>query len=255
MANQKHEQFILLNRLENEFSIELKPGMVIVDDISEEERTFTEEMAENIEAQGQDIYCFNPCTICYSTEGHIYLSPMSHDFEKSLKHYGFIYKNFSVPISVIEYVKGLKNRWDHIREAVDDFQREALAEKCKAHSKTVKPLDDEFLKNCLEIPERGLTVEKQHGMMVYYPFIQNSLFREPDFKLIGKYYTSANITVFVNVDGKTYITKGRVSELREHGFRKRQMFVPMSHDEIMFWPFDKSKWKSISEAQNSISSD
>ena len=65
MANQKHEQFILLNRLENEFSIELKPGMVIVDDISEEERTFTEEMAENIEAQGQDIYCFNPCTICY----------------------------------------------------------------------------------------------------------------------------------------------------------------------------------------------
>lgn len=248
MANQKHEQFILLNRLENEFSIKLRPGMVIVDDISEEERTFTEEMAENIKAPGRDIYCFNPCTICYATEGHIYITPMLPCFEKSLKNYGFIYKDFSIPISKIEYVKGYKSRWGHIKEAVKDFQRESLAESCKAHSKTVKPLDDEFLKNCLEIPERGLTVEKQHGMMVYYPFIQNSLFREPDFKLIGKYYTSANITVFVNVDGKTYITKGRVSKLREHGFRKKQMLVPMSHGESMSFPFDKSKWKSISEA-------
>ncbi len=250
MANQKHKQFVSLDWLENEFSIELRPGMVIVDDISEEERTFTEEMAENIKAPGQDIYCFNPCTICYSTKGHIYLSPMSPEFEKSLRHYGFIYKNFSIPISNIEYVKGLKNRWDHIRDAVDDFQKEALAEKCTAQSETnyITPLDDEFLENCLEIPENGLTVKKQHGMMVYYPFIQYSLFREPDFKLIGKYYTSDNITVFVNVDGKTYITKGRVSKLREHGFRKKPMFVPMSHGESMFWPFDGSKWKSISEA-------
>ena len=39
MANQKHEQFVSLDWLEDKFSIELRPGMVIVDDISEEERT------------------------------------------------------------------------------------------------------------------------------------------------------------------------------------------------------------------------
>lgn len=250
MANQKHEQFILLDRLEDEFSIKLRPGMVIVDDISEEERTFTEEMAENIKAPGQDIYCFNPCTICYATEGHIYITPMLPCFEKSLKNYGFIYKDFSIPISKIEYVKGYKSRWSHIKEAVKDFQRKSLAESCKAQSEInhITPLDDEFLENCLEIPENGLTVKKQHGMMVYYPFIQDSLFRDPDFKLVGKYYTSDKVTVFVNVDGKTYITKGRVSELRKHGFRKKLMFVPMTNNESMFWPFNNLKWESISEA-------
>lgn len=249
MANQRHEQFILLNLLESKFSIELRPGMVIVNNISEEEKTFTEEMAKNIKVSGQDIYCFNPITICYATEGHIYVTPMLPYFEKSLKKYGFIYRDFSIPISPIEYVKGYKSRWDHIKKAVLDFQREALAESCKAQGEInhITPLDDEFLENCLEIPEKGLTVKKQHGMMVYYPFIRDSLFRDPDFKLVGKYYTSNKVTVFVNVDGKTYITKGRVSELRKHGFRKKLMFVPISNGESMFWPFNRLKWESISE--------
>lgn len=246
MATRK--QVLLLDQLENKLSIELKPGMVIIDDISEKERTFTEEMAKNIHLSGKDVYNFNPCIACYATEGHIYITPMFAGLEVTLKSYGFVSMNFQIPVSNTEYVKGLKSRWTCIKETSRTFVRNMLFEQCKAQSKVskVKPLDAAFLENCLEIPEKGLTVVKKHEMMVYYPFIHSSLFRAPNFKLVGKYYVDGDITVFVNVDGRTYITKGRVNALLDHGFKKKTMFVPMSNDERMFWPFDKRKWDDIS---------
>lgn len=237
---------VTLEELINDYSLELKPGMIFVNTIAEGETYFTKLCAEQLITYYSNYFFSNMLRVSYVVDGKIYITPFVRIAVDTLKENRFTEKYFKIPMELNQYPKGLKSKWESLEAEAEKVKKEELIDDCIEYSNEIgiAPLDPSYMKNCLEINDKGLKVKKDEAYITYYPFIKRDIFTEPNWELIGKYRTLNSITVFIDKEGKTYLTKipGFSEILRHVGYRSKKIFVPMANGEEIIDPIDKEKW-------------
>lgn len=240
---------VTLEKLIKDYSLELKPGMTFVNTIAEGETHFTRLDAEQLITYYSNYFFSNMLRVSYVVNEKIYVTPFVRIAVDTLKENRFTEEYFKIPMELNQYPKGLKSKWESLEAEAEKVKKEELIDDCIEYSNEIgiAPLSPDYMENCLEITDKGLKVKKDEAYITYYPFIKRDIFTEPNWELIGKYNTLNSITVFIDKEGKTYITKkvGFSRVLKCAGYRNKKIFVPMAYGEEIIDSIYKDKWDQL----------
>ena len=172
------------------------------------------------------------------------------DVIKVLNEAGLKESNFYVPFANGNFPTLLKDHWFELKMEQWTECEQELEEACRKYCKEngIGTIPDSLLSQCLQIPDEGMEMKNLYGLTWTFPLIQSGLFDCTCPNYLGKYNTKNGVCVFVNSDGKTYITRNWhvLSALVKAGYAKsKNFFVPLSSGEIPTDPKLLSKWLSI----------
>lgn len=228
-------------------SVRVYPGMVAVFP------QFNQEETLNLMGLGPKFngrYAMNNSTVCFVDEGEVFVTPYTRAVHSALCNAGFSRDEFYVPFSNWDYPKHEQVKWNNLQEkAQREHEKEFQAdcEKfCDEHF--IGCISDETLKNCFQMPMKGVRVKHLYFEDCYYPIISFCLDCTAADQ-IGTFCTNNGRVVFVYRDGKTYVTKGYkiLSELRAAGYKESGLFVPFSNGEEIVDPVLKAAWDKITK--------
>lgn len=198
----------------------------------------------------QHCYATNNGVIAYIDEGAVYVLPYSRIAMRELQENGFSEKGFYVPFSNWDYPVEKKNEWEKLKEeakvlAKQDFKKDCIT---LAESKGVQELNSEFWEKCMKIPYSGLEVKHPYYENVIYPAIQGYVLDCVSSQKIGTYCINNGTCVFVNTQGDTYVTRDLqvIDKLIESGYKRNDLYVPLSNGETIVNRHFAEKWRRIS---------
>ncbi len=196
-------------------------------------------------------YATNNSTVCFVTDGEIFVTPYTRLGISSLCSAGFRKEHFYVPFSNGDYPKAEQSKWNSLREKARQSYEADFVSDCEAYcdKRHIGPISEEALANCFEMPENGVWVKHPYFEDYYYPIIKSTCFDCTAASSIGRFCTNNGTLVFVYRDGKTYVTKDYkiLEELRAAGYTKSNLFVPFSNGEQIQDGVLRERWESIAE--------
>lgn len=195
------------------------------------------------------MFSTNNSTITFVVDNEVFVTPYTKKSITTLIDVGLIKGHFYVPLSNGDYPKHDREKWRTLREEARKQHLKEYEEDCSewCEENGIGELSDESLSRCLRIPPLGIQVKHHHYEMVYFPIANEKVLDSATAESLGTYCTNNGRLVFVYRDGHTYATRGYklVLELKEAGFRQRNMFVPFSNGEqIMDYDF-AAQWDAI----------
>ena len=181
-------------------------------------------------------YATNNSTICYVVDHEVFVTPYTREAMATIVGAGLVEKYFRVPFSNWDYPKHERGKWQRLRKlAIESCYRDYEVDSmrwCDEHD--IGELSEETMKCCFKIPREGVPVEHPHFKSTcYYPVCNEYCIDCTVVEKLGRYCTNNGKVVFVYRDGHTYIAKGYwiLDELRVAGYRKHDLFVPLSNGE------------------------
>jgi len=124
------------------------------------------------------------------------------------------------------------------------FEQECI-EYCK--KLFIFEIEPKFLKKAIQIPNDGIQVKYLYFEDIRYPIISGTKLDAWAKDNLGTYNYKNDCVVFVNTDGKTYITRGYkiIEKLKEAGFRQKDTFVPLSEGEKIIDFSLAKRWEKL----------
>lgn len=237
-----------IKELVNKDSIRIYDGMAVIWPQSKKEETINFDVATF-----NGSYALNNGTLAFVIDNTLYVTPYTSLAISTLKYAGMRESNFHVPFSNGDYPKKEEGKWRVLcRKALKRREEEKFVEDCikycDAHN--IGAISVKTLENCFQIPATGVKVKNHNYDNCYYPIINYCCLDSLAIDEIGTYCSNNGRVVFVYRDGHTYVTKGYkiIQELREAGYKERDMFVPFSNGEVIQDYILKERWDSISKS-------
>lgn len=202
---------------------------------------------------GEDnTYFLNNSIIFFWHEGVMYVVPYFRVVIEVLHQNDFNYQAQDIPFTQGTHLmdEDLNIRWKKIlarsrKQKTLDFQSDC---EVLSDEKGFKPISDELLSHCMEIPSYGIGLKRAHVERNFLPIITEQCFNSVTMNCLGRYNTNNDMCVFVYRNGNTYITNHSsvVDALAENGYKRGNLLVPLSFGEIITTPFYAKKWEDIS---------
>jgi hypothetical protein len=206
-------------------------------------------------------YGWNNGTVAFITEnGEYYVTPFCFEVRDYLEELGYKDIGLYVPFSNgdIPADKDAALVWEALRNKARKVHEEKRIEEHKekmkslAEEKSIQPLPEQLYELCLNIPESGLMT----SWMGQNP---TSTFPVSDWEVpkhMGTYCQNNGKVVFVNDEGKTFVTP-YCSEVRDildaAGYRQGSLFVPLSNGEDIVDDKLNEKWNfMVTDARNKL---
>ena len=198
--------------------------------------------------------CFatNNSTACFVHENQIFVTPITQEALSILHENDFRWEIFYVPFSNGDYPKINYLKWFTLMEKANDVRRREFNEECMKWCKTqgIDELAEVVMKRTFKIPVMGMEVSDIRSTKKFYPELNGSLDCTAIDKL-GHYNTNNGIVVFVYCDGETYIARASreiMDALNLAGYKKSEMYVPMSNNETIDDRKLQSQWEDVKSA-------
>lgn len=196
-------------------------------------------------------YATNNSTVCFVSDGEVFVTPYTRTTMRSLHNAGFYEKNFYVPFSNWDYPKYEQFKWNSLREKANQSYAEDFVDDCVSYCDEhhIGTISDETLRNCFEMPSTGVKVKHFYFEDCYYPVLNSNCFDCTAAERIGHFCTNNGRVVFVYRNGKTYVAKGYkiLQELRAAGYKESALFVPFSNGEQIQDCALRARWESITK--------
>lgn len=194
-------------------------------------------------------YSVNNSTVSFIEDNEMFVIPYTREVMTILANANFHKGHFYVPFSNWDYPKAESYKWFTLRETARRSYHQDFLDDCVAYCEThnIKPLSNETLENCFQMPLNGVSVKHLYYETTHYPVITNDSFDCIAIETVGTFTCNNGRVVFVYRDGQTYVTKGYkiLDELCKAGFREGNLFVPFSNGEVIQNPDLKSQWDRI----------
>ena len=231
-------------------SIKLYDGMkVVCPQLSEREETIDLASLSDLIPKFNGCYATNNSTVCFISDGEIWVTPSTLMVIRSLSEAGFTERYFYVPFSNGDYPKAEQEKWYNLMKIANHLHKREFEDVCEAFCDKhgIGSLGDDIIKNCFEMPAEGVMVKHHSFDDCYYPILNSDCLDCMAVDKIGKFCCNNGIVVFVYRNGKTYVKKGYkiVKKLEEAGYKKTGIFVPFSNGEQILDPFQEYLWESI----------
>lgn len=196
--------------------------------------------------------CFavNNSTVAFCANG-LFVTPYTYEVVESLRSYGFWERGFYVPLSNGEMPVEFKaqNKWQRLKEEASRFYHKQFVADCEdwCDKHGIRAIEEQYLKDCFKIPDRGVPVKFHNYEDTYYPICDNLIMDAYVVGKLGKFSSNNGRVVFIYRDGGTYVAKGYwiVKYLRSAGFQEIGLFVPFSNNEEIRDPNMKKIWESL----------
>ena len=215
-----------------------------------EEQT-TETLSSNLINHREKEFSIKRNEMAFTVDGSLYVTPYSRAAKKLLEKEGFEEKSFYVPFSDGTIPKKDALFWSHLCQKVAKQKNGNLLYECKetAKRKGIKKIPKKFLNESLIIPAEGVGVSRCGVYSKYHPMIntQKEILNTEESNCIGTYSYSNRVTIFVYVDGNTYVTKNQeiVNKLQKSGFKETKMFVPFASGEKILDSYFAERWQRL----------
>ncbi len=215
------------------------------------EKQTTETVPSELIHQRDEEFSIKGNEIAFTVDGNLYVTPYSRTAKKLLEKKGFREENFYVPFSDGTIPKKETLFWSHLCQKVAKQKKGNLLYECKetAERKELEKIPKKFLNESLIIPAEGIGVSKCGVYAKYYPLIntQKEVLNTDESNWIGTYSHSNRVTIFVYVDGNTYVTKNQeiVNKLEKAGFKETKMFVPFASGETILDSYFAERWQRL----------
>mgnify|MGYP004552607841 FL=1 len=215
------------------------------------EKQTTETVPSELIHQRDEEFSIKGNEIAFTVDGNLYVTPYSRTAKKLLEKKGFREENFYVPFSDGTIPKKETLFWSHLCQKVAKQKKGNLLYECKetAERKELEKIPKKFLNESLIIPAEGIGVSKCGVYAKYYPLIntQKEVLNTDESNCIGTYSRSNRVTIFVYVDGNTYVTKNQeiVNKLEKAGFKETKMFVPFAAGETILDSYFAERWQRL----------
>ncbi len=113
--------------------------------------------------------------------------------------------------------------------------RENFEKSCESYSQKrgIRGLSKKLLERCMEIPKEGITIKYgKRFKEVYKALIISESIDAPMLNYLGGYSINNGYCLFVNADGRTFLTKDPevIKALENGNYIKRDWFVPLSEE-------------------------
>ena len=147
----------------------------------------------------------------------------------------------------------IRKEWMEILVRGSKERKVEFADDCRrwAESNYILPIPKEELTKCLLIPERGIRVkvvdDEYDQEELYNPIV--SYLTPRSIEYVGAYSEYNGRVIFVNTDGKTYMSKGNhmVNLLKKLHFRSYAFFIPFRDNEVIINRDLRLLWDGIPE--------
>lgn len=215
------------------------------------EKQTTETVPSELIHQRDEEFSIKGNEIAFTVDGNLYVTPYSRTAKKLLEKKGFREENFYVPFSDGTIPKKETLFWSHLCQKVAKQKKGNLLYECEetAERKELEEIPKKFLNKSLIIPAEGIGVSKCGVYAKYYPLIntQKEVLNTDESNWIGTYSHSNRVTIFVYVDGNTYVTKNQeiVNKLEKAGFKETKMFVPFASGETILDSYFAERWQRL----------
>ena len=194
-------------------------------------------------------YAINNSTICYVVNNEVFVTPYTREAMAEIKALGLTERHFYVPFSNWDYPKYQEERWSSLRKEARESQYRNYENDCRnwCAQHGVNELSKETMDRCFRIPRGGMKVLMIHYETVNYPICNEMNMDSATIDKLGSYNTNNGKVVFVYCDGHTYVAKGYsiLEELKNAGYRKSNLYVPLSNGEKIVNPSLAFEWKDI----------
>ena len=140
--------------------------------------------------------------------------------------------------------------WYALEDKAKTDRYDDLGVKCAkwCDDNEISSLPDAILDNCFEVPMDGITIETADKKSeVYMPPINNTTYNKEHTVFLGTYNVCNDRVAFVYRNGRTYVAKGTkiLVFLKSAGYRKTDLYVPLSRDEKILNPKLKAQFNAI----------
>ena len=196
-------------------------------------------------------YAVNNSTICFVLDGEVYAAPYTRGIMSIIKEIGLKQKAFFVPFSNWDYPAEKADEWHRLCENARRKNRQDFVDDCIRLSREegLQDISPKALSNCMMIPDDGIELYHpvHHYKSLAFPVIRTQGVDCTTRENLGTYCTNNGVVVFVYLDGNTYLTRGYkiTSLLDEAGFKRVDMFVPLSNGEEIDEPAIHMRWANI----------
>lgn len=191
----------------------------------------------------------NNGTVAFVDNGALYVIPSMGNLISVLNEAGFEKSGMYVPFSNGNFPVQYKDKWKHLLYEQDQSRKDEFEEDCKRYCKEngISEISEDLLKQCLQVPETGMETSHFYGDSWTYPILRTTFFDCTCSEYIGKYDTNNGKCVFVNVNGKTFVTPNiqLTDALQKAGFTRGSLFVPLSNGEVLKDPSLRARWAAI----------
>ena len=234
-------------------------GMKIVSLVSHSVRALDVE-AISRRYKKTNVFNYQPEVISVIFDGKYYLLPTTQNNIDTLLSFGIIHStDFDLNLKENDYPEDKENmkKWMELLTRGAEARKDEFMQACKkrAIKNGIKPVPNKELANCLEIPEVGLRVKIVDNHFydeetTYQPIVK---YLAPDsITHVGTYSTYNGKVIFVNYDGKTYLSKGThiVNVLNSLNYAVHPYYVPFSNTDVGLVIVDKElrkQWGRVEE--------
>ena len=147
----------------------------------------------------------------------------------------------------------IRKDWMAILVRGSEERKEEFIEDCQkwAQTNSILTIPKKELENCLMIPEKGIRVkvvdDEYDEEELYTPIV--SYLTPRSIEYVGAYSEYNGRVIFVNTDGKTYMSKGdhMVNLLKKLNFRPYAFFIPFRDNEVIINKDLRLLWEDIPE--------
>lgn len=197
-------------------------------------------------------YAATSSIILFCDEGVGYVTPFNKGAKALLESEGFKERDLYVPFSRWEYPKDemLHHKWDSLRVANYRTLAEEFREDCEEYCNVkgiAKPLPNEVLAHCYNVPKDGVKIRWYGDDVTLYPAI-SGIFMDPVIKTrLGIFANRNGKVAFVYRDSKTFIAKGYwiIPYLRQAGYVPGSLAVAFTNGEEIIDPVQKKIWDAV----------
>lgn len=183
-------------------------------------------------------YTINNSIIGYCIDKKLFVSPFTNQIFSILKDLNFKDKKFKVPFSEGELPENEydKKIWSNLLKEAQLTNLIYFEKECQGFclNNDIQKVPITIIRNSIHIPAIGIKVTHPQFEATYYPLISNTILDFSNIQLLGTFNNKNDIVIFVDTNGRTYLTKGCeiVENLLSLGFTKRKDFiVPLSNGE------------------------
>ena len=189
-------------------------------------------------------------TICFVTKDEeVFVTPFTRQAVSTLARHGYAEDYFYVPFAQGDIPKEQRTRWAELREKAEkSYFRDYVSDCIKwSDRRCMKKLSRDILRCCMMMPDNGIRVKKDTDEDIYYPLCNQRRLDTDTAKKIGKYNKHNEVVVFVYRDGRTFLARGNwiLRLLKEAGYERTNLFVPLSHGESILDCRIKRRWDAI----------
>lgn len=195
-------------------------------------------------------YEVNNSVISFVEDGTLYVIPYFRAVIETLRNCGFVNTPLYVPFSNGDYPVDMEMQWNNLLAEARKQRSVDFVSDCERISDEAgyRPLSEELLSKCFEMPVSGVQVKHPCWDATFYPEITGECIDCTVADKLGHYNTNNGVCVFVYRNGKTYVTRNWdvVQALRENGYREKGLHVPFSNLETILDASYAKQWASIS---------